>query len=146
MTRAKLLNGLLRISPAAFLVILSTCAIQSHAETSCTVSDAEESWQLQMRADSSAFEVKGSVFLSSRGGRTDMVAVSADGAGEPLNFPLELTGISADSIALKFAPIGYSLKGVCSGAQQYTGRFSVPQPPFRDIVGSFTLTRADIAP
>lgn len=146
MIRVSLLHSPVQLFSAVYLVILTACARPNQAAVTCTVAEAEERWQLDMRADSSDIEVRGSVFLSSRGGRTDLVAISADGGREPLNYPLETKRTPADSIALKFAPIGFSLVGRCTGTQKYSGRFSVPQPPFRDITGSFTLTKADSAP
>jgi len=102
---------------------------------------ASETWVLEMVADNGRFRVAGHLYFTSRGGATDLVATTADGAHEPIKFPVENLDREADSLQFSFAPIGYQLRGQCLSQTAMEGKFRVPQPPFEEITGRWTLTR-----
>lgn len=123
---------------AALGGLASACARPANEE--CRHLSAAGTWQLELEADSEGHYVVGIVSLGSTD-RVELTRVSADGAREPLDFPVDGLRISGDSVSFRFAPIGYSLKGTCVAPDSVVGRFSVPQPPFEDIEGDFTMTR-----
>lgn len=98
-------------------------------------------WVLDMSARGADFRVAGRLRFADQGGTTDLVATSAEGAREPLQYPVENLVVSGDSVSFSFAPIGYRLRGRCTGQDSIHGTFSVPQPPFDDLTGRWTLSR-----
>jgi|SwirhisoilCB3_FD_contig_71_1065574_length_825_multi_2_in_0_out_0_1 hypothetical protein len=105
------------------------------------ICEANGSWHLQMTADSSSLRIAGSVAVRDTVGSVDLTGVSVEGTGEPMQYPLRLSHTSHDSIAFKFAPIGYSLRGICRKDGSWSGTFAVPQPPFDSIRGHWTMQR-----
>jgi hypothetical protein len=85
--------------------------------------------------------VTGSVDLAGEGGQTHLVAETAEGMKEPLDYPIQDFRVRNDSVSLSFAPIGFSLHGRCVAADSMGGRFSVPNPPFDSIIGDWVARR-----
>jgi hypothetical protein len=126
------------LAPLAALLLYGSCAATS--ASSCPSFSGSGSWVVEMQADDSDYNVSGSIIFDPDG-RTELTATTGDGAREPLRYPLETVTVESDSVHITFAPIGYSLRGRCVAPDSIAGRFSVPQPPFEDVEGTWKMTR-----
>jgi hypothetical protein len=123
------------------LVLITFACLACASHKPFATCEAKGSWQLQMTADSSSMRISGTVAIRDTGGTVDLTAISVEGTGEPVQYPLQVLHTSDDSIAFKFAPIGYTLRGMCRKDGAWSGTFAVPQPPFDSIRGHWTMQR-----
>ena len=96
---------------------------------------------MQLTSRGITYGVAGSVDLAAEGGQTHLVAETAEGTREPLDYPIHAFHVRGDSVFFSFAPIGFSLQGRCLTPDSVAGRFSVPNPPFDSIVGDWAARR-----
>lgn len=94
-----------------------------------------------MSANDGNFTVDGRVRFTGENGVTEFTATTAEGTRELLEFPIQSVISTSDSVFFSFAPIGYRLRGRCVSPANFEGTFTVPQPPFEDISGRWTLSR-----
>lgn len=132
----------MRVGKLGPLVLLAISCNGSPATGSPCGGPASGSWELTMKADSSAYTVNGTVSLDTIGGKVDLVATSADGGRERMRYPTRNLQFKGDSLRFDFAPLGFDLRGKCTEPKRFTGAFAVPQaPPFDSLRGSWTMTR-----
>lgn len=99
---------------------------------------------LEAQAEGGA-RIEGTVFIAGPTSRTNLLYVSPEGRRETINVPLEVLFLDPDSVQFTFAPAGFQFDGSCVGSGSWEGRFSLPQPPFDDLRGTWTM-RPDQAP
>jgi hypothetical protein len=64
-----------------------------------------------------------------------------EGAGEPLDYPIDGLRTQHDSVHFMISPSQIRLAGSCVSMDSVRTRFEMPQPPFGPIRGSGTITR-----
>jgi hypothetical protein len=97
-----------------------------------------------MYDDEHGYRVDGHAHFLAGDGRVQAVAETREGTREPISVPIDDLRVTEDSVHLGFAPIGFRLSGRCISSGAIEGEFSVPQPPFDDIRGTWRLTRPQV--
>lgn len=121
---------------------LFACSAAKTGSVGCPRLDGSGEWALQMVATSADYHVDGHLRFAAERAYTELTATTADGARERIEYPVQTLATGADSISFTFAPIGYRLDGRCVSQHRLQGVFRVPQPPFNDMVGTWTLVKS----
>ena len=102
-------------------VVLALCSVLATAcaevgGASCLGSAVEGSWTLEA-SDARDSRVSGSVVFAGSEPRLTGEVRWAEGAGEPLSFPLDSVRVSGDSLFFRFAPAGIRARARCNAAK-----------------------------
>ncbi len=98
-------------------------------------------WRLAAEAYSGGMTVTGTITLDGMESRTNLILTHAEGWTETIEDPLEIQGTEPDSIRFQFSPIGFKFVGSCASSNEWAGEFAVPQPPFEDISGAWSMIK-----
>lgn len=123
---------------AGFVV---ACASSQPDVQDCSPMRASGEWTLTMMADETDYQLAGVVRFWSDTAVAELIATTSEGTGELVEAPIENLHVVRDSIFFSFAPIGFHLQGRCLSPDHLEGTFSVPQPPFGDIVGRWSMVK-----
>jgi hypothetical protein len=123
---------------AAFAV---ACASSQADVQDCSPMRASGNWTLSMMADESDYRLAGVVRFWGDTAVAELVATTNEGTGELVEAPIENLNLVRDSSFFSFAPIRFHLQGRCLSPDRLEGTFSVPQPPFGDIVGRWSMVK-----
>jgi hypothetical protein len=133
----------LRLLLWGVLLTVPACRTAQRLATPCARDQLNGRWRLAMVDPESVQTLTGSVEFTSSGGRTNLVAKSREGTGEIVDYPIEDLRLSADSIALVFAPVRYELHGLCHSRDSLSGDYAVKLfEGASSVHGTWTMTRA----
>ena len=124
-----------RAVPCLLLGASLACSASPSREHLCWGFQARRS-QMELRAGANGMRIDAT--LEPRGQSLHIVgtATSREGAGEPLDYPVDTVVVAGDSLRLVFAPLGITVAGRCFDDGTVRVRFSHPQPPFEPIQGT----------
>ncbi len=103
----------------------------------CSTADTAARWTLSA-TESGGLSVAGFFTRGDTLGSFEGDFLSPDGSSAPMENPVRVILFTSDSVDLLMLPNEMRLRGSCE-AGEFKGTFSLPQPPFADIQGSFTL-------
>lgn len=132
------------VAPVVLLSLLAGCLGTTSDSPRCAALREDGSWTLAMHADEHGYRVVGQAHFLGGDGRVEAVASTREGTGEPISVPIDDLRTTEDSVHLRFAPIGFRLSGRCISSGVIEGEFSVPQPPFDDVLGTWRMTRRSV--
>jgi len=125
------------------IVLGVACSHRSGQQGECGRSTVVGRWAVQMAARDSGEFTNGFIDLSDKGGSTRLLSTSAEGTKEEINYPVTSLELQGDSLTLKFAPAEFTLRGRCITRDSIGGTYSVPNPPFSPILGTWGARRSD---
>lgn len=123
---------------ACYFAACTSAQVEAH---SCPSIQGSGDWALSMMAEEADYRVNGTVHFGKDNEVVELLAVTSEGTGELIESQIQEVRIIRDSISFTFAPIGFVLKGRCLSPDHLEGAFSVPQPPFSDIRGRWSLLK-----
>jgi hypothetical protein len=135
-------NGAVSLTSALGVILLigSSCQRTIDQPRGCEAL-RRGAFDLRMWSPDSSYRVGGLVKIDGDDGTVSLLALSSEGAGEPIDTKLDSLRVTSDSVWFGFAPSEFRLRGRCEGINNASGEFSLPQPPFEPITGHWVLRR-----
>jgi len=127
---------------------LATRTVGQQRPAGCTLDALAGRWTVATRDSAQPLLLTGTIEFAGAGGQTHLVMTTSEGTQEDLDYPVDSLEVRRGIVRFRFAPLGLRVVGECRTADSIAARFTMPNPPFRDIRERITMlrVRASTAP